>query len=321
MRDRPDDVPYCGVDVKKIRERHPVLCEETLETLTHYISERYSVHLKKDVLGLEPPYTDDEIVSHYRFTNVRREHDRETRWLIEHIVRSDLSLRDRVLNIILFRAYNSHTTAEILELPLVVDDMDIDSLAERVRGKRRLWNSAFFTSGIKGALRYYVPAGGDTDVNVRPLYMIKQLSKTDLVERAIDAGDQKSCYETLLEIKGFSCFMAYQVFVDLTYLDEFRFSENEFTVLGPGARCGLDFLVPDRDGLTYEETLFWLRDNLDSILSSRGLPNPALEFTDLEPEERHMNIMSLENCMCELSKYVKISRGEGRRRVYHPTDK
>ena len=321
MRDRPDDVPYCGVDANRIRERHPVLDEDVLETLVHYISERYSVHLKKDVLGLKPPYTDDEIVSHYRFTNVRREHDRETRWLIEHIVESDLPLRDRVLNIILFRVYNSHTTAELLGLPLVVGDMDIDSLARRVRGKRGLWNSAFFTSGTKAGLRHYVPDGGVTDVNVRPLYMIDRLSKTDLVERVLNVEDQKSCYETLLEINGFSGFMAYQVFVDLTYLEEFKFSENEFTVLGPGARCGLDFLVSDRDGLSYEETLFWLRDNLDSILSSRGLPNPVLGFTDLEPVDRYMNIMSLENCMCELSKYVKISRGEGRRRVYHPTDK
>jgi hypothetical protein len=37
-------------------------------------------------------------------------------------------------------------------------------------------------------------------------------------------------------------------------------------------------------------------------------------MTDLPEEDRYMNVMSLENCMCELGKYMKTKLGVGRPR-------
>jgi hypothetical protein len=107
--------------------------------------------------------------------------------------------------------------------------------------------------------------------------------------------------------------LAYQVFVDLTYIPEFSFSENEFVICGPGCQKGIDTLVRDRAGLSYSEFLFWLRDNQHEMFGPLGY-DPTTLFEDLPPHDRTLNVMSLENCMCELTKYVKAVRGHGRPR-------
>ena len=38
--------------------------------------------------------------------------------------------------------------------------------------------------------------------------------------------------------------------------------------------------------------------------------NPDEIFPDIAPEDRYMNIMSLENCMCELDKYNRAYHGK-----------
>ena len=38
-------------------------------------------------------------------------------------------------------------------------------------------------------------------------------------------------------------------------------------------------------------------------------------FSDLPEGERTINVMSLENCFCEISKYLKAHYGTGRPRV------
>ena len=52
--------------------------------LLHWVREREAIRLKKDA-GAPPPWTEDEILATYRFCNVRREDDRVTVWIREHI--------------------------------------------------------------------------------------------------------------------------------------------------------------------------------------------------------------------------------------------
>ena len=316
MINKPNDVLYCGVDEDKINRAEPVINSDIFKKFVHFVGERYSVHIKKDILKQEPPYTDDEIISTYRFTNIRREHDKETKWLIANVINGDISLENKILNSILFRIYNKHETAEMLNMPIDFNNFKPSDYVECVSHKDKLFNSAFMTSGMKAGIAVYTPEDVVEDVAIRPLYTMEHIVKIDLADKLINAENQLDCYSELLKINGFSSFLAYQMFVDFTYIKEFPFSENEFTILGPGAKCGLDFLFKDKDSMSYEEALFWLRDNFNNLLSKYGLEDPTESFTDLRQEDRIMNIMSLENCMCELSKYVKIGRGEGRRRKY-----
>ena len=110
MKDKWKDIPYDEVREELIRTSSPKLNRRMMQQFEHYLIERYCIHIRKDVVGAKAPWTDDEILQRYRFTNVRREHDRQTRWVIEHIASNpELCYEDKLLNCILFRLYNTST--------------------------------------------------------------------------------------------------------------------------------------------------------------------------------------------------------------------
>lgn len=329
MQNKPRDIPYCGVSRTKIQEAEPTLNKTNLRHLYNFITERYNIHLKKDVLKQDPPWTKDDVLSQYRFTNVRREHDKETKWLIEHIVHGKgLSYEDKLLNIILFRIYNKHETAELLNMPIAFHlKPDWNPKSYRIRfidaklidRHRVFFTGAFITGGTKRALKWYLPKEKQDDLmEMRVLWFIRHLLDINFIDRLLDAQrlNPYEVFKVLSSMLGIGEFLGYQMFVDMTYIPEFPFSENEFTVAGPGCVNGLKLIFNDTDKMSWEECIFWLRDNLDWVFPQvLGVPwDPNRLFRDLEPEDRCLNVMSLENCMCEISKYIRAKNGTGRPR-------
>ena len=58
----------------------------------------------------------------------------------------------------------------------------------------------------------------------------------------------------------------------------------------------------------------YCNDELSEINNGKPEYNPEKLFSDLPEYDREMNVMSIENCMCELSKYIKAVNGTGRPR-------
>lgn len=323
MKNKPADTLYCGVNKKRIKKAQPVLNERNLLYLYNFIKRRYVIHLRKDVLKKDPPWTTDQVLRDFRFTNIRREHDKESKWVIEHITSNpELSYEDKLLNVILFRLYNKHETAELISMPFKFSET-LDWNPEWYRSlfeaalvedpKRVFFTAAFHTVGMKNTLKKVT---GESYAPMRILKFIKILINKGLVDDIKACTNQQEVYQTLTDYNGIGRFLAYQFYVDMTYIDEFPFSENEFTVAGPGCVMGLNYLFEDRDGMSYEECLFWLRDNLDRLfVEELGKDWDAKRvFWDLPEEDRCFNIMSLENCFCELSKYIRAKDGTGRPR-------
>lgn len=323
MKNKPADTLYCGVNKKRIKKAQPVLNERNLLYLYNFIKRRYVIHLRKDVLKKDPPWTTDQVLRDFRFTNIRREHDKESKWVIEHITSNpELSYEDKLLNVILFRLYNKHETAELISMPFKFSETPdwnpewYRSLFEAalVEGPKRVFfTAAFHTVGMKNTLKKVT---GESYAPMRILKFIKILINEGLVDDIKACTNQQEVYQTLTDYNGIGRFLAYQFYVDMTYIAEFPFSENEFTVAGPGCVMGLNYLFEDRDGMSYEECLFWLRDNLDRLfVEELGKDWDAKRvFWDLPEEDRCFNVMSLENCFCELSKYIRAKDGTGRPR-------
>lgn len=323
MKNKPADTPYCGVDKERIKKAQPVLNERNLLYLYNFIKRRYVIHLRKDVLKKDPPWTTDEVLKNFRFTNIRREHDKESKWVIEHIANNpELSYEDKLLNVILFRLYNKHETAELISMPFKFSQTP-DWNPEWYRSlfeaalvedpKRVFFTAAFHTVGMKNTLKRVT---GESYAPMRILKFIKILINEGLVDDIKACTNQQEVYQTLTDYNGIGRFLAYQFYVDMTYIADFPFSENEFTVAGPGCVMGLNYLFEDRDGMSYEECLFWLRNNLDRLfVEELGKDWDAKRvFWDLPEEDRCFNVMSLENCFCELSKYIRAKDGTGRPR-------
>lgn len=323
MKNKPADTLYCGVNKKRIKKAQPVLNERNLLYLYNFIKRRYVIHLRKDVLKKDPPWTTDQVLRDFRFTNIRREHDKESKWVIDHITSNpELSYEDKLLNVILFRLYNKHETAELISMPFKFSETP-DWNPEWYRSlfeaalvedpKRVFFTAAFHTVGMKNTLKKVT---GESYAPMRILKFIKILINEGLVYDIKACTNQQEVYQTLTDYNGIGRFLAYQFYVDMTYIAEFPFSENEFTVAGPGCVMGLNYLFEDRDGMSYEECLFWLRDNLDRLfVEELGKDWDAKRvFWDLPEEDRCFNVMSLENCFCELSKYIRAKDGTGRPR-------
>ncbi|AIX13099.1 hypothetical protein NW77_091 [Erwinia phage phiEa2809] len=109
------------------------------------------------------------------------------------------------------------------------------------------------------------------------------------------------------DIEGLGPFLAYQIWVDFTYIEEYPFSENHFTISGPGCRAGIDLLFKNKAGMTHDECIFWLRDNQDEVFGTMGYVRELFWHAE-EPEDQAMNVMQLENMFCELQKYTRCKQ-------------
>lgn len=316
MRNKPADIMYGGLDAKKIQSANPVFDEEILEIFKYYVGERYRIHLMKDVEKKPFPWTKNIILSMYRFTNVRREQDKNSCYLLnimkEHGNRMS---RNLVGNIMLFRLFNKIETIELLGGWVDFNNYNHELIRKQLGSAPEgyhYFTNAYMSSGMKKEMNLYYP---DEKLKVTNIPRVIDRFLEDITIGIESAESPQDVVDTLKKVNGISDFLAYQIFVDLTYLDDFPWSENEFVLSGPGCHRGLNHLFKDRDGLTDEELLFWLRDNCPIT------PEWCREhMTDLPMEERYMNVMSLENCMCELSKYMKAKTGSGRPRCLYKVE-
>ncbi len=312
MQAKSSDIHYCGVRKECIANAKPILRPEETKLFAHWIRERYHIRLLKEIEKRPKPWTQDLILQKYKFTNVRREHDRETRWLMQNVcLNKSLSYENKLLNCILFRLFNKSQTLEHIGL-IDFNDVNYNKLRNRFEcAAFVLFSNAFYTSGPKAAANKLFP--DETNKSMRIIRLVIKDKQDGVIEKISKSTTPQQVFKTLEECPGLGRFLAYQIFVDFTYIHEFPFSENEFVVAGPGCKKGLGLLFSDKDGLTDEELLFWLRDNQPRILGDL-----TKILTDLPLNERKLSVMALQNCMCEFSKYIRAVRHEGRPRIRYP---
>lgn len=316
MKNKPKDIPYNNVRRDVISAAAPKLDMEILQHHWDWIRDRYEVHVNKDIKKLPAPWTDNPVLQQVKFCNLLRHHDRESRNLIEHIAsQTQYSLKDRCFNIILFRLWNKYssyfkaTKGKLIEFPMSEETfVEIQSnIAEVcVETPEYTWYSgAYITAPIRNWL---LRVHNDKDSSIThypsaPLVFCKENLTDEIWAQIEEAEDQRSVVAALSVFPYVGGrFLTYQFFVDFSYCTDFAFSENEYTVSGPGCIDGINLLFIDRDGMTHDECLFWLRDNFFRIYSPLGY-DPETMFS-LEPQES-INVMCLENTFCELQKYVR----------------
>lgn len=305
MKSKPKDIPF--VFSKKFQ---PILNKRGIGHLYDFITERHSIY-KKRQLGLPAPWTDNPVLQSYKFTNVRREHDKTTKHLIENISTNDsLGYHQKIVNTIVHRIYCKIETAEALDLsqPLFLEKLDLyKERLSKLTGP--IYTNAYNTGGLKYAQRLAFP---DVDASVRPI--VTAFSLMDRMPSRFNTPEE--VVEWLSTAGGIGFFLAYQIFVDFTYMQEFRFSENHFVVAGPGAQIGLMHIYLDTDGMNHAEQLFYLTENLERLFKQLH-PDFDIKklFEDLPPHDQKFNVMSIQNCMCELGKYIRTVDGIGRPKV------
>lgn len=284
-----------------------------------YLNEREEIRLRKEA-GFSFPWTDDEILRTYKFTNVRRHHDRTSMMLrdIFYNRRYDEDRPTILMNCALFRYFGTWEFAQEVGWQKYNDfDFEgIKSVAEsRLANKERVFTGAYVITnqGISAPKQEVVVDYFLKDLHAAVPKIIEIVDKTQ---------SWKSVSQRMKQIGGFggTGFMTKEVLLDTTYTgfwanrsEQQRFSYpcdwRTWTPIGPGALRGAARVL----GLDYEtkvsermatEVIMSLVEEQDSLWAHDG---------DLVPTDIQFGL-------CEFDKYERVLHGQGKPRSRYRND-
>ena len=203
------------------------------------------------------PWSDDAVLNAHKFTNVKREHDRATRWLRRawtagHAAADAATV---LFNCAAFRAFGTVAFAEELGWtadPAAFEPAAAVAAAERVwRAGRHAYTRAYCRPRFNSEKRAEGPEAPPADVYARTAAKLGELPAALAGLVAAPRGGAKLTWQALAlrlrEVSGFggSGFMAKEVLHDAMGWASLRalvVDGKDWTPPGPGARRGLNRL-------------------------------------------------------------------------------
>ena len=292
-----------------INNMEPILNTKNLDLFWKYIIERYKIYLKKKS-GEEYPWTEDDILLKWKFTNVFRETDPGTLFVINNIIPNFFSDFENLLfNIIIYRIYNKIDTFEHIGNQKITD-YDITVLEKSLREIVANDNKVFTNAFIVPSYRFICP---EKDKIGRTCILIDKIREKipEISEKILLNNRSEYTFNEILKLPGIGKFLSYQICVDLGYWNKEIFDEDKFVVAGPGCINGLNKLFIDKKKMSYEDCIFYLVKK-----QYEGFQNNNIDINSFFKDRKNpcLNLMSIENCLCEISKYLKIYYKDGRAR-------
>lgn len=275
-------------------------------TLWKWIREREAIRHRKEVLGVDPPWTDDPILSMYRFCNVRREDDRVTRWIAENVRRPfrshpllwfmlcvcrQINWPDTLAELIVTGgSWPSHGDFSLRKLGSTLND-------RRARGEK-IYTGAYMIPAPE-------QAGADKQMHIATIVL------GDLYRRAGDFSGGwedrtlQSVHTEICKSSGWGQFLAYQAVVDMRFCRRLLRDASDtstWAAAGPGTIRGLNRVHgrPVDAGLSQAQALHEMRAIYRIVTDETGV---QLDFSDVP------------NVLCETDKYLRVELGQGKPRA------
>jgi hypothetical protein len=285
-----------------LRHLAPAKVSEVYESYWRFAAERQAVFFRR-ARGETRPWTDNPVLSIYKFTNAYRASDRVSQYLIRHVIyRDDLpsSPREIFFRILLYKLFNKIETWELLERslgPLTFEDYRFTAydevLSRAMRCGRRIYSAA-----------YIMPPGsfafGRSAKHQNHLLLLERMTTDRLAERLAQTRTMQEGFEKLRAYPTIGDFLAYQFITDLNYSELTDFSEMDFVVPGPGARDGLRKCFADPGGLNEPELIRLMAD-----LQEQEFERLGLDFQSLWG--RRLQLIDCQNLFCEVDKYARVA--------------
>lgn len=297
----------------KIRNR---LNRDARDLFWRFINERQQVWHRRVVEGQAFPWSEDEILNEYRFTNVYRELDPGTQYAIQHILEKDALKSDKIFNIMMYRLIGRLETHDYLGFK-TIESFNSQVFEQELKYRRDVEDKPVFT-GAYMVSGYNQMGSSDKVENVAVIF--DQLSSDEeFFERLRSVEGIEDAYDVIRSKPGFGNFLSYQVLVDLLYpVDCYNggsvlpYSHDEWSSPGPGAQKGLKKLVDGFKGFSRLDVMRWLRENQSEEFDRLGIDFPYLKTHDGRRLE--LSLANIQNCLCEFYKYHKILNSNGRAR-------
>ncbi len=280
----------------------PAKISEVYESYWRFAAERQNIFFRR-MSGESRPWTDDTVLTTYKFTNAYRASDRVSQYLIRHVIyRADLpsAPHEIFFRILLFKLFNKIETWELLERSfgqITFEDYRFahydEALKRAMRDGCRIYSAA-----------YIMPPGsrafGKSAKHQNNLLLLERMMEDRLPAKLTQTPTMQEGFEKLLAYPTIGDFLAYQFITDINYSEITDFSEMDFVVPGPGARDGLRKCFVDSGGLNEPELIRFMAD-----LQEQEFERLGLDFQSLWG--RRLQLIDCQNLFCEVDKYARVA--------------
>lgn len=250
----------------------------------------------------ESPWTDDEIIQKYKFTNAYRASDRVSQFLIRNIIYNDehYSPEDQCFRILFFKLFNKIETWEYIKAAIgeiTYSSYNYDRynqlLMKKINSNERIYSAAYIMPSGKS---YF----GNEKKHQNNLKLLEYMMESGLPQQIAKAKSLKELYEVLLSYPTLGTFLAFQFAIDINYSELCDFSEMSFVVAGPGAKNGIRKCFGDIKGYDYEDVIRYVAEKQEEEFEKRGL-----QFKSLFG--RKLQLIDCQNLFCETDKYARVA--------------
>lgn len=269
-----------------------------------WVRERECIRVRKNIAD-PMPWTDDPILSTYRFCNVRREDDRGTVWIRENIREPFAGHPLLWLMLCIARQINwPDTLAELIEMKAWPSDEGFEpSRLTAYLNQRKARGDKVYTGA-------YMISAPSTKGACKQAYIAETVIGALWARRATferwDGATLQGTHTRIMRSDGWGQFMAYQAVVDMRFTALLRDAADVETwaAAGPGTLRGLNRLHGRATdfALSQPQALREMRAIYARVQDETGV---AMDFSDVP------------NILCETDKYLRVLRGEGKPRALY----
>jgi hypothetical protein len=273
--------------------------------LRNWIIEREAIRVRKE-RGCSLPWTTDHILSSYRFCNVRREDDRGTIWVRDHIRTPFAAFPPLWFMLCVARQINwPDTLAELIVAAWPHRQNFEPAQMTAVLQRRKARGEKVYT----GAYMISAPATKGAD---KQSYIAEQVCgdlwrrRDEFAQHFSGSPTLESTHALIRRSNGWGPFMAYQAVVDMRFTALLRNAPDiqTWAAAGPGTIRGLNRLHgrPVGAALSQAQALVEMRAIYATIEHDTGV---AMDFSDVP------------NILCETDKWLRVKNGEGKPRALY----
>lgn len=280
----------------------PTVRPDVHDTYWRFAAERLAMYARR-VRGEPGPWTEDPVLREFKFCNTYRAADRVSQYLIRDVIGArdaqDLAPEDVFLRVVLFRLFSKESTWQAIDDAtggLTRARLDVDMLGdvlERRRADGPIYTAAFILAAPSGF--------GHQAKHRNHLALVADMFRpSGLGGRLGTARSLSDVYGALTAYPMIGPFLGYQIAIDLNYTDQLHFSENDFTVPGPGAARGLRKVFSDSGGLTDSQLIMHMVARQHEQFDRLGL-----DFGGLYG--RPLHAIDCQSLFCETDKYSRVA--------------
>lgn len=273
------------------------------DTYWHFAAERQEIFFRR-WQGEAPPWTSDNVLCDFKFTNAYRASDRVSQFLIRKVIyEGEQSEEEIFFRTILFKLFNKIGTWHLLEQnfgSICYKDFNFNAydqvLTDAISKGETIYSGAYIMPSGSAAF-------GTTRKHRAHLKLLVQMMEDEVALRIAETKSMRDAFTMLRSYPMLGDFLAYQYMIDLNYSTLIDFPEMEFVLPGPGAKGGISKCFQSLGGLTEGDLIRVVTERQDLEFDRLGIKFKSLWG-------RKLQLIDCQNLFCEVDKYSRVHHPE-----------